>query len=67
MRCKECEYWKDYNDRVYACISNVKSGLCRDDVELRACKFRPSPNIERCRTMYTDKDYECSDGIPKKD
>ena len=57
MNCEICEWWKDYNDRVYACIS---TDCRRNRIELRRCKYIPAPGIESHLYIYTDSNYVCS-------
>lgn len=67
--CENCFYWKDYTDRVIARLSAPpKSNHYRGNVELRACKFRPAPNIETSSIIYTDGGFSCSEHrvIPKE-
>jgi hypothetical protein len=65
MKCKDCEYWKDYNMRVMAKISGFMGSMSRGYVELRPCKFVPSPNVRDVYYTYTDEEFECSDGKPR--
>ena len=62
MKCKDCIYWKNYEDRVFAAISGIQGSIARGIIELRPCEFRPSPNIGDVSYRYTDGEYSCSDG-----
>lgn len=64
VKCKDCKYWRNYQDRIYANISGGLAGsLTRGTFELRPCEFRPSPNVTDVACRYTDKDYTCNDGV----
>jgi hypothetical protein len=59
--CYNCYWWKDFEDRVYACISDTYgTGRCRDSLELRKCKWVPNPNITDIEYKYTDRHFVCS-------
>lgn len=62
MNCGKCFYWKDYNVRVYAVISGKQSERGDGTIELRQCKYAPAPSTGETRhTVYTDKEYSCSE------
>lgn len=68
MKCKDCEYWRNYEYQIVACISGAVTSRVRNSVILRPCSFKHSPNIDTGFTQhYTDENYECHDGIPKKE
>ena len=60
MNCDKCKYWKDYSDRVYARISEARSSMERNRIELRICRYIPPPTVSSKTFVYTDKDYSCS-------
>jgi len=62
-KCKDCIYWRDFENRVYARISGFIGPIHRGIVELRPCKFIPSPNVQATSYVYTDEYFECSDGV----
>lgn len=62
MNCAKCLYWEDYKDRVWAVISGKDGERNDGSIELRACKYSPSPTIGMQRhTIYTDRDFVCSE------
>lgn len=65
-KCKDCEWWQDYTDRVYAQISHARGDMARNTIELRCCKFVPHPSRWDFRYSYTDCDYVCGEFKPKE-
>ena len=62
MECKNCIYWTDFKNRVFARISDFSGNMSRGRIELRPCKHIPSPNISDVFYTYTDENFGCSDG-----
>lgn len=67
MKCKECKWWQDYTDRVYARVSKTKGNIGRSLIELRRCGFTPAPTISDASSVYTDEDFYCSDFNKKEE
>ena len=59
-RCENCEWWKDYSDRVFARVSGGKGDLAGNVMELRKCRYATPPTMGDSRVIYTDKDHVCS-------
>ncbi len=59
--CENCTWWQDYEKRVWAIISDFTSDRAGNHVELRLCKYLPPPTVVDNNTIYTDKDYCCSE------
>ena len=66
MSCENCAFWQDYEDRVFANISQARSNMDRNTIELRRCKYVPPPTVQSAALRYTDKDFACS-GWKQKD
>ena len=66
MSCENCAFWQDYEDRVFANISQARSNMVRNTIELRPCKYVPPPTVQSDARRYTDKDFACS-GWKQKD
>ena len=59
--CENCEWWKDYEQRVFAIVSGVKGERHPGTIELRLCRYCPPPQaIAGHMWIYTDKDHVCS-------
>ena len=60
--CRNCTWWQDYTNRVYACISKGHSSMARNMIQLRACKFIPHPSSSLVvEEIYTDETYCCGE------
>ena len=64
MKCKNCIYWTNYQDRVFA---SIEGSITRGIIELRPCEFRPFPNVEDVSYRYTDENNTCVNGHPYRD
>ena len=62
--CRTCKFWQDYSDRVFANISNARSSMARNTIELRRCQYTPPPQMLDAARRYTDEDYSCSGWSP---
>ena len=62
MKCKDCVFWQDFSDRVYAKISDTRNiNLVRGIVELRKCRNVPPPTVDmNFNIVYTDSEHGCS-------
>ena len=58
--CRNCRYWRDYTQRVFALIEGKTKNTSRGD-ELRRCKFRPAPGADNDRQYYTSEDWFCNE------
>lgn len=60
--CQNCRHWQDWSDRVMAVISNSRSTMTRNHIELRRCRFIPHPSCyDGTQQLYTDRDYVCGE------
>ena len=59
--CKDCIWWVNYKDRVYARISHSCSNMARNIIELRHCEFIPHPSVQIWQDIYTDEGYVCGE------
>lgn len=61
-KCKNCQWWRDYKDRVHARISYFPGKIARGVMELRRCHFNPHPSqVNFQHDIYTDEDYCCGE------
>ena len=59
--CERCLYWQDYTQRVFAMVAGVKTGIGRNILELRLCKYIAPPQVNGLPyDMYTDENHHCS-------
>jgi hypothetical protein len=65
MKCEDCKFWQDFSDRVTANISNARSAMSRDKIELRRCHNTPPPAVVMVEDIYTDKDFSCGGFVSK--
>ena len=66
MKCKDCKFWQDFSDRVAAVISESRSPVHRNVIELRRCRNVPPPSVSTTNpAIYTDEDYSCGGFVPK--
>ena len=60
-KCENCFWWQDYEERVWARISDFKGKRCRSVVELRLCKYLVPPSVNDITVVYTDSNYCCGE------
>ena len=66
IKCETCDFWKDYTDRVTACVKGTTGNFVRNRIELRRCKYTPPPSQE-FTPVYVDKDYSCGQWREKRE
>ena len=59
-KCKNCVWWQDYRDRVYARVSGTYGKLHPGRIELRRCKCVLNPKCDTVGSVYTDEEFVCS-------
>lgn len=59
-RCKNCKFWTDYSDRVFARVAGTTTNMARNLLELRRCAYEPPPSVAvQSASVYTDGEYSC--------
>jgi len=68
MNCENCRFWQDHTDRVFVRMSvQPESKHGYGLIEAHKCRYTPHPMIQMVsQTMYTDKDFSCSEWKPKQ-
>lgn len=60
-KCETCDWWKDYEDRVFALIPKVYTTRAANAIELRHCKYKPHPMNQMFDSYYTAPHYVCNE------
>jgi hypothetical protein len=62
QKCETCIFWQDFEQRVWARISNTRGDKTRGLIELRLCTWKAHPSISLVEhEVYTDKEFSCNE------